>query len=434
MSQKEEKKIISLLHQCDIPITEADFTKPDKLCNIYLRLAEILTPNELDYEEKYREILESALDQKDLYEEALRELRMYRKIKKLTDGAAIADFSVKDIYDPDKKRTISILSQIFKFGEFRELKIDHFNQFGTTVHGYEDLIKTEYDHQYEIQCEIQNIKQLQESEEPKIQQLLVQNEELITSINNLNKLQYELKEKASELKKKNKDLRFEIKNCSELIFCTVQDITKLEEDIVENPQVLLTLIDEKRQRVATLKNNISDLEKSIRSTQLKIDLFSKADKELDKCLDLLHSTTDEISKANHLKNEKKKLKSTVEEKKQKLTDLENTVRLNDRKVLNTNDRIQRFTQKNQQKVSSHRKNLKEAKNEEKENNEVVIEINQQTQQQKIKLQNLKQKMENFEKSQKELTNSFQQRFDSLVTDLHSYQTRLLQEMKASSSS
>ena len=64
-----------------------------------------------------------------------------------------------------------------------------------------------------------------ESEEPKIQQLLVQNEELITtSINNLNKLQYELKEKASGLKKKNKDLRFEIKNCFELIFCTVQDI------------------------------------------------------------------------------------------------------------------------------------------------------------------------------------------------------------------
>ena len=67
----------------------------------------------------------------------------------------------------------------------------------------------------------------------KIQQLLVQNEELITtSINNLNKLQYELKEKASGLKKKNKDLRFEIKNFFELIFCTVQDIAKLEEDIL----------------------------------------------------------------------------------------------------------------------------------------------------------------------------------------------------------
>ena len=67
----------------------------------------------------------------------------------------------------------------------------------------------------------------------KIQQLLVQNEELITtSINNLNKLQYELKEKALRLKKKNKDLRFEIKNFFELIFCTVQDIAKLEEDIL----------------------------------------------------------------------------------------------------------------------------------------------------------------------------------------------------------
>ena len=47
-----------------------------------------------------------------------------------------------------------------------------------------------------------------------------------------------------------------------------------------------------------------------------MDLFAKADKELDKCLEFLHSTTDEISKANYLKNEKKKLKANVEEKKE----------------------------------------------------------------------------------------------------------------------
>ena len=47
----------------------------------------------------------------------------------------------------------------------------------------------------------------------------------------------------------------------------------------------------------------------------KINLFAKVDKELDNYLELLHSTTGEISKANFLKSEKKKFKATVEEKK-----------------------------------------------------------------------------------------------------------------------
>lgn len=151
---------------------------------------------------------------------------------------------------------------------------------------------------------------------------------------------------------------------------------------------------------------------------------------MEKSLDLLSSTVYEITKANELKDTRKTLKLKVDEKKIKLVDLDDNLKLMERKISNSNERITRFTAQNSTKFQSFQKNLTQAKKEEKENQQQVAELTSQTLQNKQKIQNLKMKLETSEKMHRETIADFQKRFDSLVDHLNEYQQKLLTEMQS----
>ncbi|XP_077575302.1 kinetochore protein Nuf2 [Stigmatopora nigra] len=247
-------------------------------------------------------------------------LNVFSCMRRFLPMCLVYDFSLNDLLAPKKQRTISILSAIMNYLQFRKLRILETTNVRTGLEKQQNYGKQIQEAEKRIRI-LKTIPPEQQAEASKLEAALaeLQNKTSDTykEVTAKKDIISEGKSRIAEKTQKLAQLKIDTNNVKE-------HIIKLKSQIVESPEDLKIQMESMREEVKNLKISLGQTDKSVVELQNMVQTLSHIETEIQQMINLLNHFESSMNLAKQLHEENQQL---VAQSEKKQNDLENLIQM-----------------------------------------------------------------------------------------------------------
>ncbi|TFK42826.1 Nuf2 family-domain-containing protein [Crucibulum laeve] len=284
----------------------------------------------------------SQVDDTDLYKAALTNNIMLYHLTRFAKAARVEDFNAKDIYSPERERTLILLSAFINFVKFTE---QYCNDFVKDLRDRSDALIVERDQVAQqltiVQQSIETMKAKIAEDEPRCEELRTENNALRAKMFATKEFQTtavqdveQLKAEKNALIKRKEALNGEISSISDAI-------TRTRSRIVQSPERIKRTISTMSTTAIEDKRTVAMHEAKARDLQVKINALLGIEKDIRSCIEQLQTIEKEARSLQVSQKELTDLKDHLDDK----TIEKNELRLRQERVEkqlgNAHDKLER---------------------------------------------------------------------------------------------
>lgn len=275
---------------------------------VYKEFIELLTgqsPEELELPQL--EAMEH-LANRELHEESVTAVCFARSLQQLMAAVGVHDFSMKDVYSPDTKRTVRNLSAIINFLRFREDHLDKFTELSEHSENLQEQRTQRLDENTALRRQLAELKADQEEIAPRSEEIAAECETLTSEVTALNKQQAALGNEIKDLKAEANEINDKIANDRFLIHGAKQEREKLKSQIVQSPEKIKKQLADMSTAVDGERQTVAGQESQLKDARGRRDALQRLNKDLKKN----HAVVEELdAQAEKIKSSKAALKETA---------------------------------------------------------------------------------------------------------------------------
>ncbi|PRP83394.1 kinetochore protein nuf2 [Planoprotostelium fungivorum] len=353
------EEIAGFLGDFGIQFTLEDLINPHSMRMVFDHFADLFFGANRTFKQQQQPTFNNLVtpDLGELHEEAIPEITVLSSIMKIGAAAMIPNFSVRDITNPEKKRSITILSGLANFSMFRDGLLPSIHQVMTST----DEIRTK---KAEGAIEVSKLKEQlnalefkRRQEQPIIQSLDDQLSAATTEMVRLNEEQLAAFSVANDEKAKLIQMTQHLTNVRFKINGARQEIAKLRATLVADPDALKRLVDEKRAQMESIRASIAQEEKREAELSASQATLSRVEKELQKGYKLLEDCHTADTRRKETKRGNKAASDHLHQRQATLTEREEEKQHLQRQLQISQDKRNRFTQTIAREKNSHEQSI-----------------------------------------------------------------------------
>jgi kinetochore protein Nuf2 len=424
-------EIVQCMNEIDIELTEQALAKPTYqiVRPVYTQLVEkVLHIRKEDLEQFVFSALD-VLEHPELHEESIPELAFNRAVKKLMAVVQVPNFHISDVYKPDFKKTVRNLSAVINFIKFRSERIRTLSQF----HKEEDELIEQQAHAEEqqrgLQASLQALRNQLAAEEPQVQQLTQETQELEMQLGKSNKIQYQLQGDIRVIRQRVSELTDSVKNKKFIIVAAKQERQRLKAQVIQSPEKLRKSITDLEEGVENEKKALNATEAKARELRARLDCLEKIEKEVLQSVTAMEECGTEIEKVKQQKTTIHVIQERIVDRQAHSRELESKEGQIKRQVQATLDKQARFEEQQAAKQDAAKTSLEEVQRErghaQKENEEIQAKIEQNEE----RIKRVQKKIAERRREHKEQLDILNEKFDQLEAQVHEYHHHLLRAMR-----
>ncbi|KAF9052757.1 Nuf2 family-domain-containing protein [Panaeolus papilionaceus] len=330
----------------------------------------------------------------DLYSSALSNTIMLHHLSRFARAARVEDFNARDLHNPDRDRTIILLSAFINFVKFTEQYSDSFfrelRERSEAVISQRDAVVAQLQ---ETQSKIEELRTRITKDKPIAEQLNAENSKLTTAMFQTKDAQaaasreVELcRTERSKLQKRKEAIHSEIKSIEE-------NISRTRGRIVQSPERIKKAISVMSATVLEDKKLITMHEAKARDLQAKVTALYNIEKDVRGCIEQLQTIEREVHSLQMSQKELAEQRDLLEGK----TIERNELRLKQERVkdqlLNAQVKLERTQRHAEERRHTSQKSLENLQREyehmaleRRENDKNIEEIREESRQIKVKMQ------------------------------------------------
>ncbi|KXN87715.1 putative kinetochore protein NUF2 [Leucoagaricus sp. SymC.cos] len=234
-------------------------------------------------------------NEQDLYSAAfLHNLILYH-LTRFAKAAQVEDFSAKDLYAPEKARTLVLLSAFINFVKFTEQFCDQFVK-DQRDHSEKILVEREEvaEEVEKVQHEVDAVKAKLAEDEPQCDILKRENDILRTKMFEIKNSQAQAVSELEKLKSEKDTLVRQREYLAEEIVNTTDAVQRTQGRVVQSPDRIKKRISQMTLDATEDKRAIAVHEVKARDLQNKVNALLVIEKDLRGCVEQLHTIEKEV--------------------------------------------------------------------------------------------------------------------------------------------
>lgn len=240
-------------------------------------------------------LITSSIEDKDLYTSALTNNLLVYHLTRFAKAARVEDFNAKDLFSPDRERTLILLSAFINFVKFTE---QYCNAFVKELRSRSDAIIIERDQVsdqlVEIRRKIDAMKAKIAEDEPRCEQLRIENSALRAKMIATKEFQTAAVQEVEQLKAE-KNALIKRKEALNGEIVTISDaITRTRSRIVQSPDRIKRTIITMTSATVEDRKTVAMHEAKARELQGKINALLAIEKDIRGCVEQLQSIEKEV--------------------------------------------------------------------------------------------------------------------------------------------
>ncbi|KAF5357895.1 hypothetical protein D9756_001783 [Leucocoprinus leucothites] len=236
-------------------------------------------------------------NEQDLYSAAFSNNLVLYHLTRFAKAAQVEDFSAKDLFAPDKMRTLVLLSAFINFVKFTEQFCDQFVK-DRREHAEKILVEREeaVEELEKVEHEIQAIKTKLAEDEPRCEVLRRDNDVLRTKMFEIKNQQGQTLSEIEKLKaEKDSLVRQRLKeSLAEEIANTNDAVQRMQGRVVQSPDRIKKRISQMTLDTAEERRTIAANESKARDLQTKVNALLAIEKDVRSCVEQLNTVEKEV--------------------------------------------------------------------------------------------------------------------------------------------
>ncbi|KAL0905166.1 hypothetical protein M5K25_027350 [Dendrobium thyrsiflorum] len=246
------------------------------------------------------------LDNPEHHEDAIRAISLHRRMKELLVSINCNGFKLSDLMRPEPRRMVLIFSAIVNFLYYWEEKLATLQVFMDKLPACEERRGELEEKLAELKKQSMDYEVAQKKEEPLVHEVDAEVNKLKHSIQDYNKQQMLMRNQAKELKEKADAIDSKISQDDFELLKKAEENSKLLSEVVQSPDKLQRALEEKRNKLAEVKNSEKLAIQSVQEKNTAMEVYLKVSEKISKHSSLVQATQEEI---NSVKNKEKDLKA-----------------------------------------------------------------------------------------------------------------------------
>ncbi|TRM59457.1 Nuf2 family-domain-containing protein [Schizophyllum amplum] len=386
----EVEDIIGALNGWNLSVNEVQILRPtpDFVRDVYRNCLEHITAiNEDSVQGAVQDaFMDTNIDETDLYASALSENILLYHLTRLAQAACIDNFNSRDLTHPEPARTRVLLSAFINFIKFTE---QYCHEPSTKImHNAEKVVqerRAAEDELSRINQEITVIKAKLAEDEPRCEQLRMENKKLHTEMLGIKEIQYVHGQDAQRLKEEKEVLLGRMQALTAEIDSKRGEVVRTRSRIVQSPDRIKRAISVMSTSVTEDKRAIAQTEAKARDLKAKADALIRIEKDLGRCVAALRVIEREAAALQVMIKESTDIKEHL---KQKEIEHEEFVLRHERlekQVANAQDKLERAQRHAEDKRTTNARTLerldeeyKQMSEERRDNDRVVKDLTAET--------------------------------------------------------
>ncbi|XP_070849634.1 kinetochore protein Nuf2 [Chaetodon trifascialis] len=248
-------------------------------------------------------------------------MSVYIRMRQFLPFCLVYDFSLNDLLAPKKQRTLTVLSAIMNFLQFRKLRMVKTLEKQAKFRADVDRLQAYTKGTSEAEKKIEMLTTIPPEQQAEADELAAALSELHTNTTHVSQEVSAKKDRVAELKtyiaektQKLAQLKVDISNQKE-------DISKLKSQIVESPEELKSQMEKMREKVKNIKNSIEEADERVVELQNMLQSVSHTEAELQLMYNQLQDLESSMNNTNQRHEENQELTAQYEKKQKELKNL-----------------------------------------------------------------------------------------------------------------
>ncbi|XP_077381073.1 kinetochore protein Nuf2 isoform X2 [Festucalex cinctus] len=406
-----------MMKRCAYGVCKSDCAKPEAVQLLYMRVLYKLF--------RFRPECHSMVPlieniHPECHEGASAVISVYERMRQFLSMCFLYDFSMSDLLVPKKLRTLTILSAIMNFVQFRKQQINEMSEkqskFRTDLNMQQTYTKGIQQAEKKIEM-LTTIPPEQQAEAAKLDAAIAEMQAATANLCNEGKAKSQMttewKSRLTEKTQKLAQVKMDINSRKE-------DITKLKSGIVESPEELQIQMEMMRGNVNDIKSSIGQADEDLVELQNMVQRRNHTDMTIQKMYNFLQDLEINMNDCKQQHDEHQQLISQYEKKQKELKNLckeeEQLKRAFDMKLdRDTKDKIRRQKNKEikKQHVDSVLGQCNQMLQKRGEKEDEILVISRDIQRLKVKIQGLKDVCSNETKKAQPMYDTLSNAMDEL---------------------
>ncbi|XP_029947986.1 kinetochore protein Nuf2 [Salarias fasciatus] len=255
------------------------------------------------------------------YEGATTIMSVYVRMQQFLPVCMVYDFSLSDLLNPKKQRTLTILSAIMNFLHFRNQRMEMIQEKQGKFRADVDRLQAYTRSIRDAERKIEMLTTIPPEQQAEANELAAALAELNTTtaheyqeVNTKTERIAELKSEVAEKTQKLAQMKVDVSSLKE-------DISKLKSQIVESPEELKSQMEKMRDTVKNIKNSIEEADERVVELQSMVQGVSHTEAEIQHVLGLLQDLEASMSNCKQQQDEHQELIAQYEKLQKELKNL-----------------------------------------------------------------------------------------------------------------
>ena len=278
----------------------------------------------------------------ELHDESIPSSNFLRHLSKLMAACGVKDFTWRDVFKPEPPRLRKNLSAIINFCKFRDEKLYAFDELNLRMTALAQEAAAVEAERAKNAAELRQLHSDRAQQLADVSKVEAEDQSVIQRNNKLNKQQSALQEEVRGLKQVVNQASDAASQAKFDLSALEQDHDQLLDQVVQSPEKhkqaiseLISAAEDQRVYYAQLGNTAID-------NNRKLELISKFDKEVGRCIKLMEDLDTAVSRKKEVSQQVKDSRQTVSSNERLLAETSGTTATLRRHMATVSDKLQRL--------------------------------------------------------------------------------------------
>ncbi|TVU44871.1 hypothetical protein EJB05_04332 [Eragrostis curvula] len=305
----------------------------------------------------------AALDNPELLYEGIQVRRLFQRARQFLESIQFQGFTLRDLFRPDPRRVIQVLSAVINYLHFRQEKIGLLQPI---VDEFPDSDESRLEFKAKIaehQKAIADHELKEQMDEPVVQQLEAEVNGLKQKLQEFNKQQLALRAKAKAIDEDKEGIISKMSQADFELMKQKQENTKLLSKVVTSPEKLQRALEVKKAARAELKNQEKISTQKVHEKNNTIETYTKACEKLLKHSSKISALLELTAAVKTAEKEVKALKAKIDDQNLEIATLGPKIVEWQRKALETEERLKVKEKERDQRIADNSRKMAALKSE-----------------------------------------------------------------------
>lgn len=278
----------------------------------------------------------------ELHDESIPSSNFLRHLSKLMVACGVKDFTWRDVFKPEPPRLRKNLSAIINFCKFRDEKLYSFDDLNLRMTALAQEAAAVETERAKNAAEVRRLHSERAQQLADVSKVEADDQAALLRNNKLNKQQSSLQEEVRSLKQVVNQAADAASQAKLDLSALEQDHDQLLDQVVQSPDKhrqaiteLASAAEDRRAYYAQLGNTAID-------NNMKLELISKFDKEVGRCIKLMEDLDAAVSRKKEISQQVKDSRQTISSNERLLAETNSTTATLRRHLATVSDKLQRL--------------------------------------------------------------------------------------------